>query len=307
MIIGAGPLGSAVARALRDHDGHVRVVSRSGRGVPGTHAEAVAADASDSARMAEVCAGADVVYQCAQPPYAQWQKLFPRLIEGVLAGARSAGAKLVVGDNLYMYGRAQGPLHEDLPNRPVGANGRVRALVAERVLGAHADGQVRAVIARASDFYGPQVTASALGERVFGRAVRGRPAQVLGDPDAPHSFTFIDDFGAALVLLGEREEALGEVWHVPSGEPRTARQMVGLIYGELDAQPKLAATPSWIIRAAGLFDPTLRAMGEVLYQSEGPWVIDATKFVEAFGDLATPTADAVSRTVAWYREALDRA
>lgn len=304
VIVGAGPLGLAVARALKTRDGNVRLVSRSGHGSPDGGVEAVAADASDGARMAEVCAGAAVVYQCAQPPYARWPTLFPPLMDGVLAGARASGAKLICGGNLYMYGRVRTPLEETLPDRPAGPNGRVRAEIAGRVLAAHAGGEVRAAIARASDFYGPHVTTSTLGERVFGRALRGQAAQVLGDPDTPHSFTFIDDFGEALVLLGEREEALGQVWHVPSGDALTMRQVVGMVYRELDAAAKLAAMPGWLIRFLGVFDPTMRAVGESLYQSEAPWVIDSTKFVEAFGDIATPTADAVSRTIQWYRERL---
>jgi nucleoside-diphosphate-sugar epimerase len=64
--------------------------------------------------------------------------------------------------------------------------------------------------------YGPGVRLSTVGERVFGTVARRKPAQVLGDPDQRHTYTVIGDFARALAVLGERDEALGEVWQVPS-------------------------------------------------------------------------------------------
>jgi nucleoside-diphosphate-sugar epimerase len=302
VVVGKGPLGRAVVRALQARRARVRLVSRRGHDVTDGGAEAVAADATDRRQMQEACSGASVVYHCAQPPYARWPKLAPPLMEGVLHGAEAAGARLVYGDNLYMYGRVDGRLHEGLPNRPVGSNGRVRAALAEMVLDAHAGGRVPAAIARASDFYGPFVTNSTLGERVFGRAVHGQSAQVLGDPDALHSYTFTDDFGEALVLLGDSDGALGQVWHVPSGEPSSARAMATMAYRELGREPKLSVMPTWLFRLGGVLDPTLRALGEVLYQSQDPWLIDSGKFERRFGDIATPRQEAVARTVRWYRD-----
>jgi hypothetical protein len=37
---------------------------------------------------------------------------------------------------------------------------------------------------------------SSVGVRVFGRLLRGKPAQVLGNPDVPHAVTFIDDWAS---------------------------------------------------------------------------------------------------------------
>lgn len=83
---------------------------------------------------------------------------------------------------------------------------------------AHETGRIRATIGRGSDFFGHHVHLSTVGDRVFARAFEGKPAQVLGNADVPHTVTYIEDFARALVTLGEREEALGQVWHAP--EPR---------------------------------------------------------------------------------------
>ena len=77
--------------------------------------EVVAADATDAAQMRRACSGATVVYNCVNPPFTRWRELFPAAVDGVLAGASSAGAVLVFADDTWMYGRTTGPITEDTP------------------------------------------------------------------------------------------------------------------------------------------------------------------------------------------------
>jgi nucleoside-diphosphate-sugar epimerase len=128
-------------------------------------------------------------------------------MKAIIEGAASAGAKLIFGDNLYAYGPVDSPLTEDLPHQARGPNGRTRARIADDLLAAHKDGRVRAAVGRGSDFFGPHAHQSTVGDGVFARAVADKPARVLGNPDAPHTVTYLDDFARALVTLGEREEA----------------------------------------------------------------------------------------------------
>jgi nucleoside-diphosphate-sugar epimerase len=125
---------------------------------------------------------------------------------------------------------------------------------------------------------------------------------VLGNPDVPHTVTYIEDFGRALVTLGAREEALGQVWHVPNPETVTMRRFVHMIFEAAGHPPRLRAAPRWGIALAAPFNPTLRAVKEQLYQWERRWLVDSTKFERAFGRGATPLVDAVAATVAWFRE-----
>ena len=301
VVVGAGPLGLAVTRALQRRGNTVRVVTRSGRAPVPEGVEVVAADATDPAASSWACQGAAVVYHCAATPYATWPKTLPPIMEGIIQGVAAAGARLVYGDNLYCYGPVAGPLTEDLPDRPTGPNGRVRAQLARTLLAAHRAGTVRATIGRASDFFGPHVRVSAMGERVFPAVLSGRPAQVLPDPDTPHTYTFVDDFAASLVILGEREAALGEVWHVPSAETLTTRRFVELVFEQAGQSPRLRVAPKLAFTALGLVNPTMRAVNERLYQTEHPWMVDHSKFEQAFGAASTPHPEAIRQTLAWYR------
>ena len=216
---------------------------------------------------------------------------------------KPTGARLVYGDNLYAYGPVETPLAEALPSSATGPNGRLRAELAARLLDAHHAGRVRATIGRASDFYGPRVRLSTVGNRVFAALLREKPAELLGNPDLPHTVSYIDDFAESLVTLGERDEALGEVWHIPSAETLSLRQFVGLVAAQAGRPARVHGVPSWIIRSLSLFNPTLRAVAEQLYQSERPWVVDHSKFADAFGAHPTPHPEAIARTLDWYRTA----
>ena len=305
VVFGTGPLARSVMRELLHRkERQVRMVNRSGRrGDIPEPVEVVACDAYDKRAVESVTAGAAVAYQCAQPAYTEWPTKFPPLQSAILDGVAASGARLVVGDNLYMYGPTHGePIHEELPYRATGKKGLTRARMARQLLDAHQAGTIRMVIVRGSDFYGEGVVNSTLGEIVFGSLLRGKAAQAIGNIDLPHTLTYIGDFGRAMVLLGERDDALGQAWHVPNAEPRiTLRAMIERVARVVGVAPRTSVMPRPMFEVISLFHPILREFRELRYQVNEPYVVDHAKFLEAFGDISTPVDEAIRRTVAWYR------
>jgi nucleoside-diphosphate-sugar epimerase len=302
VVFGTGPVGLAVMDELVSKSKRVRMVNRSGRASVPHGVEVIGGDAADEVFAREASDGASVVYFALNPPYNKWPELFPPLQAGVLEGAASAGAKLIAMENLYMYGPTGGrPLTEDLPYAPNTRKGRVRAMMSEELMEAHSSGRVRVAIGRASDYFGPRVLVSAAGEQVFGRAVQGKSAQVAGDPNQPHTYTYAPDVSRGLTILGEREAALGQAWHLPSPETLTTRQFVETIFEEVGKPARIQAAPKILLRAMGLFNPGMREMIEMLYEFEEPFVVDHSKFEQAFGEQATPLKEAIGETVRWYR------
>src|SRR5215203_5037173 len=304
VVFGTGAVGMAVMDELIQRGPRrVRMVNRSGRVRVPHGVEVVGGDATEETFAREASEGASVVYFALNPPYYKWPELFPPLQAGVLEGAAAAGAKLIAMENLYMYGPTDGrPLTEDLSYAANTRKGRVRARMSQELMEAHTSGKVRVAIGRASDFFGPRVLTSAAGEQVFARAVEGKSAQVAGDPDQPHTYTYAPDIGKGLVILGEREEALGQAWHLPSPETTTTRQFVEIIFKEGGKPVRIQAAPKILLRAIGLFNPGIRETIEMLYEFEEPFVVDDSKFEQAFGKHATPLEEAIRETVQWYRE-----
>ena len=302
VVFGTGPVGLAVMDELVSKSKRVRMVNRSGRASVPHGVEVIGGDATDEVFAREASNGASVVYFALNPPYNKWPEFFPPLQAGVLEGAASAGAKLIAMENLYMYGLTGGrPLTEDLPYAPNTRKGAVRARMSEELMEAYSSGRVRVAIGRASDYFGPRVLVSAAGEQVFGRAVQGKSAQVAGDPNQPHTYTYAPDVGRGLTILGEREEALGQAWHLPSPETLTTRQFVEMIFEEVGKPARIQAAPKIVLWAMGLFNPGMRELIEMLYEFEEPFVVDHSKFEQAFGEQATPLKEAIGETVRWYR------
>lgn len=298
VVFGTGPLGRYTAVSLLEMGHAVRLINRSGQMAdPPAGAELVASDAYDVAKNRELTRGATAVYQCAQPHYHDWAEKFPPLQRAILNGAAANGAKLVVGDNLYMYGCFTGPLREDSPIGPHTKKGKVRAAIAQEALDAHANGKIRAAIGRASDFFGPYDTA--LTGYAIRPATQGKPINLLGQKDQPHTYTYIKDFGRLLATLGTREEALGQVWFTPSNPPITQAEFARLIEAALGKPVKSRTAGPRMMRLFGLFNKEMAETVEMMYQWTAPYVVNTTKAEKAFGLQATPLATALAETVAW--------
>jgi nucleoside-diphosphate-sugar epimerase len=171
-----------------------------------------------------VTRGAKVVYQASQPPYYEWPEKFSRLQKSIIDGLTGSDAKLVIVENVYMYGMMNGrAFSEDMPYLAHTRKGRVRSEISNAAFVAHKDGRVRVTAARGGNFFGPWGTDSTMGARVFYPLLQGKPAQLIGHTDVPHTHTYVKDFGTALVTLGEREEADGQAWHVPNDQPKMSQ------------------------------------------------------------------------------------
>lgn len=304
VIFGTGPVGLTLASQLESAGKRVRLVNRSGRGQAPIGVELVAGDALQADVVRNLCQGAAAVYHCANVSYEQQVVIIPRLQESIIEGVAPTGAKLIVTDTLYMYGQTHGQvMKESSPNAATTRKGQMRARVAEAYLAAHRAGKVRIAIGRAADFFGPRVLNSALGDRVFPAALAGKPVQLFGNIDLPHSYSYIGDVARSLALLGERDEALGKVWHVPVVTPVvTQRDMAQLISKTLGKPVRIQTIPRLAIQAFGLFQPFMYEFSEMFYQYTEPQIVDASAIEQAFGLHATPLDEAMRATIQWYQE-----
>jgi nucleoside-diphosphate-sugar epimerase len=288
LVVGAGPVGTTVARRLLA-DGHrVRVVTRSGSGPEG--AERISADAADVARMADLADGTVAIYNCVNPTYSRWEQDWPPVAAALLAAAEASGAVLATVGNLYGYGRVDAPMTEQTPLAATGHKGRVRIAMWRDALAAHAAGRIRTFEVRGSDYLGGN---SMLSYVVTPALRKGRRAFVPADLDAPHTWTCTEDVAALLVTGVYDERAWGRAWHVPSNDPLSVRQLTTIAAEQLGVTPKLATMPSSVLWVAGLVNPMAKELRETQHQFRHPFVLDSTAAQETFGLAPTPMAEAV--------------
>ncbi|MDZ7960383.1 MAG: NAD-dependent epimerase/dehydratase family protein [Aulosira sp. DedQUE10] len=304
LIFGTGPAGTTLAEVLHAQGKQVRCINRSGKAAVTPGISVVAGDVLDVEQVRSLCAGATVVYHCANAPYPQQVELIPRFQTNIIDGAARAKAKLIVLDTLYVYGETQGePMTEATPYAATTRKGRMRAQVAQTYLAAHQAGTVQVALGRSADFFGPRVLNSALGDRVFPSVFAKKSVQLLGNLDLPHSYTYIEDVARGLATLGARPEALGCAWLLPVvAPPVTQRQMVQLIGEQIGHPVRIQALPKLAIQAIGLFDANMREFVEMFYQYTEPQIVISHEFEQTFRWSATPLDVALRATLDWYRQ-----
>src|SRR5690349_15233118 len=128
VVLGTGAIGRAVAEELIKRGDSVRMVNRSGKmDEAPAGVEIIASDLYDPAKVKEVTRGAQVVYQSTQPNYFEWPQKFPPLQKSIIDGLTGSDAKLVLVENLYMYGETHHPMTEATPYNAPTKKGTVRA------------------------------------------------------------------------------------------------------------------------------------------------------------------------------------
>jgi nucleoside-diphosphate-sugar epimerase len=306
VVFGAsGGIGSAVTRLLASQGESVRAVNRNGRMDVPEGVEIVAADATDLAGTRQACQGASVVYNCVHPRPGEEYERFVTMTQNILSGAEAAGARLVLAASVYPYGKVDRPMHEDMPHNPAEMTGRLHAKGVELAMEAHKQGRVQVAVGRASNYYGPNAGRSFAGDGIFYNALFSKSASVIGDVDTPHTYTYVDDFANALITLGQRDEALGQIWHVPSAQTITTRQFIEMAYKEAGEKPKILAGTRLPLTFMAIFSKHMRYALQVLYQFDRPFIIDHSKYEKTFGANTTPHLEGIQRTMAWYRTQYD--
>lgn len=300
-ILGAnGVIGRELAEALRAYTDRIRLVSRSPRALKPTD-ETFAADLLDANAASDAVRGSDVAYLVVGLQYSTnvWREQWPRLMRNVMDACKRHGTKLVFFDNVYAYGLVRGGMTEDTPYNPTSRKGEVRARIATMLEDEMKRGELQAMIVRAADFYGPGATTSMTHAVVFERLRAGKAPQWLGNPKAVHTFTYTPDAGRATAVLGQKAEAYGQVWHLPTHpEPITAEAFVRLACAAAHRPYRLQVAPKIMLRLMGLFMPVLRENMEMMYQYEEDYRFDSSKVERTFGLRATPYEDGIAATCA---------
>jgi len=305
VVFGAGAVGSSLAAVLVRRGiapDAVTLVSRTGA-APATPGVTVRrGDVADRGTAVAAARGADVVYQVLNPPYHRWAQEFPTLEDNVVAAAEAAGARLVVLENVYGYGHpVRGEAFtEESPLKPASRKGEVRVAMHERLLAAQRAGRVEIAVGRASDYYGPgSGRQSPIGDEVVAAALANGRAKVVGDPDQPHTYSWIPDIAEGLATLGTHPAAAGRVWHLPNDpDTRTTRGMIDDMFRLAGHGPaRLQKAPAWLLRAIGLRQPAAAEIVEMLYEFREPFVVDSSRITRELGVTATPYGTALARTM----------
>jgi len=303
-LLGAGgAIGDELAKVLAAANRPFRLVGRNPQPQPGA-TETVAADLTGREETIRAVAGSSVVYLLAGLKYDHrvWREMWPRIIDNAIEACKRAGAKLVFFDNVYMYGRVNGPMTEETPFNPCSRKGEIRAQIATALIEEWKTGALTGMIARSADFYGPDARNSVPNLFVFEPLSRGKKASWLVNDSVPHSFTFTPDAARGLVELADSPGAWNQTWHLPTApHPPTGREFIALAAPAFGVAARHSVLGRPMLRIAGWFNPMAAETFEMLYQNDSPYLFDSSKYARAFGFAGTPYEEGIRAVAASFR------
>jgi nucleoside-diphosphate-sugar epimerase len=300
-ILGAnGTIGSLLATELKEYTDKIRLVSRNPKRVNGSD-ELFRADLTNTEMVEKAVEGSDVVYLVVGFDYKVdvWQDKWPKLMQATINACIKYKARLVFFDNVYMYDIKEIPhMTEESAINPHSRKGEVRRQIAQMLIDEVKAGRLMALIARAADFYGPNIEKSFVNEMVLKNLKKGKAANWLLDADKKHSFTYTPDAARATAILGNTDDAYNQVWHLPTdNNTLTGREFVGLFAKELNVKPRVSPMPMWLLKILGLFIPVMKEIQEMSYQYNRDYFFDSSKFDKRFKFKTTTYQEGVKECV----------
>jgi len=303
-ILGAGgSIGNALTYELLKTDDDIRLVSRSNFSCPGT--ESFRADLRSYEETLKSVKNSDVVYLCAGLPYNSkiWAEEWPKVMQNTIDACKSVNARLIFFDNVYMYGKVEGPMTEKTPYNPCSRKGEVRAKTVLLLENEISKKNINAIIARSADLYGPYATKTSVPYLlVIDKLMYGKKAQWMIDVNKVHSLTFTVDAAKGMLLLSQNEECFNQTWHLPTcNPPLDGESFIKLVADELGVQADYSILNKWMLRLAGIFNKTISESFEMLYQSEFDYFFDSTKFNNYFNFNPKPYSAGIYETIEFFK------
>lgn len=296
---GGGAIGTPLAKELKAYTENIRIAGRNPKKVNHSD-ETFIFDLTDRAGTLEAVKNSEVVYLVAGLKYTTkiWQEQWPRVFDNVIEACKAEGTKLVFFDNVYPYGKVDGPMTEETPFNPCSKKGEIRAKLDLKLIEEYKRGNLEGVIVRGADFYGPGVGSSVFNLLVIGNLMKGKKANWMNNPKAIHTFTYTPDAAKATAILGNTPSAYNQVWHAPADDhPITGEEMVRIAAEMLGVEPRIQVLNNAMLWMAGLFNPTIMSLLEMTYQTKYDYIFNSDKFKKAFNFKPTTYRDGIKACV----------
>ena len=280
----SGVIGKELAKALPEYTNKIRLVSRNPKKVNESD-EIFKANLFNADETFKAVKGSEVVYLTVGLQYDTnvWRTQWPPLMKNVIEACKEHNNKLVFFDNVYSYGKVNGWMTENTPDKPDSEKGKVRAWLNEMIMNEVRQGNLKALIAKAADFYGPETPLSFVKIMVFDNFKKGKKAQWFINVNKKHSFTYTPDAGKGTAILGNTESAYNQVWHLPTNKDvLTGKEFIELAAKAMGVKPEYTVVKKWMVQMLGLFNKIIKENVEMLYQNDSDYLFDSTKFEKAF-------------------------
>ena len=304
-ILGArGAIGNCLARELINGRENVRLVSRTKFEVGPINS--FQADLLSLPDTIEALKGSEVAYLCVGLNYSTkvWQDDWPTIMYNVISACKENNTKLIFFDNVYMYGKVEGKMTEETPYNPCSKKGEVRAKIARALETEMENGNIKALIARSADLYGPYISSNSIPfVMVFQQLLYGKKADWIINANVPHSFTYTMDTAKSMYRLSQDDDNYGQVWHIPTCSPSlTGKEFVEIVATELNQSTKVTEIKKIFMWIGGFLNPIVKENLEMTYQYEYPYIFDSSKYENKYNRAPTSYEQGIKDTITFIKK-----
>ncbi|RIN29961.1 NAD-dependent epimerase/dehydratase family protein [Staphylococcus succinus] len=286
-----GQIGQEIAKEIYNkYTKNIRLVSRNPQKIHDTD-ELVPADLMKYNETYKAIEGSNIVYFAVGLPAdsEMWEHRFPTIMANIIKACQETNSKLAFFDNTYMYEKNSNIQVEYSPFIPVGRKSQVRSDMADMLLEAMKDQTIDAVIGRAPEFYGPDLTQSITNTMVFNRVKNGKRAIVPLSDSVLRTLIWTPDASRALVLLGNTPDVYGETWHLPTDSSITYRTLIDKVEKIIGKKVSYTVIPMWVFKVGSLFNKQVKELMELLPRYKSDNIFNSNKFKEHFPDFEITT------------------
>jgi nucleoside-diphosphate-sugar epimerase len=316
---GAGFFGARLATRLVEAGRDVRVFDIEASDMIPDGAEFMQGDMRDRDRVKDAVRGVEVVYHLAfvqafssRPESEKWQVNFGGT-ENFLAASVDEGVDRFVHTSTIELYSPFPPFRcreDDPTDKPFGWYGRHKKACEELCWRYHWQHGLPVTMARLPTICGRGYYVRIDLLRAFDWVLANRPVLWIGGRQFSGDFVWVEDCVDAYLLLGSKQEALGEVFNISCSEPSTSLEIIEAIMEAAGNTWKVRFVPPWIVwpvvrRAAriGILDMPV----EQLLYLMGDYSFSIDKARDLLGyEPKMNAADAMTEMVKGYIEDRDR-
>ncbi|WP_044404508.1 NAD-dependent epimerase/dehydratase family protein [Lacinutrix sp. Hel_I_90] len=288
VILGAnGIIGEGLAKELRtNYTSEIKLVGRHPKKV--NHDDVLfKGDLLNPEDVNKALENSEIAYLTVGLPYKSkvWLRDWPKIMQNVISGCKVNHCKLVYFDNTYAYPQDTKIQKEKTPLTSEGKKGKAKKIATQMLLNAIEAKEIKAVICRAPEFYGPDKTQSITNTLIFEKLKADKKPKVLLKDDVLRTLIYTPDASKAMALIGNTPETYGQTWHLPCDDHRlTYKGIMKEISKQLGRPIKYNRLPSFTLKIASLFSKNIKETLELLPRYTIDNIFDSSKFKNRFPD-----------------------
>ncbi|MGX7010310.1 NAD-dependent epimerase/dehydratase family protein [Lactococcus cremoris] len=275
-----GQIGHELAKELyENYTKEIRLVSRKPQKIHDSD-ELVSADLLDFNETNNAISGSDIVYFTVGLPMdsEMWMKQFSKILDNVIEACKIHRSKLVFFDNTYMYPKTSAIQYENTIFSPSGKKSLVRAQLADKIIKEMEANELKAVVCRAPEFYGPEKTQSITNTMIFSNIKAKRKLKIPISDSTLRTLIWTPDASRAMALVGNTDDAYGQTWHLPCDRSLTYKEMINIADKIENEKLSYSIIKLWKFKVGSLFNKNAKELLELLPRYEFDNLFNSDKF-----------------------------